>query len=117
MVKARLAGILIICVMLLTMVAPQLATAAFDPLTDKPTNVAPYDNATQIGPSFVFQFSYPDPAPAEAILKQFQCRTPDGNYTTPLFDSGLVPEDTDEVYPAGLFAYGQTILLAGEGSG
>jgi PKD repeat protein len=109
MAKGRIVALVIIGIMLLTMLMPQLATAAFDPLTDKPTNLAPYNGATEIGPSFTFLYSYPDlTSPDEAIGKRVQYRTASGNYTTPLFDSGWVSIDTVTVYPEGLFAYGTT---------
>ena len=107
MTRSRIVVVVILSIMLLTGMMPQLASAAFNPATDRPLNLAPYDNATEIGPAFVFEFSYPDPTPEKAIGKQVQWRADDGNYTTPLFDSGWVVITTDTVYPEGLFAYGQ----------
>ena len=93
--------------MLLTAVMPQLAVADYT-LSDKPTNLSPYNGATEIGPSHVFEMLVPDPGPDEYIAKQVQYRTPEGTYDLPLFDSGFVLADTDEVYPAGAFDYGET---------
>jgi PKD repeat protein len=109
MAKGRIVALVIIGIMLLTAVMPQVASAAAYTPSDKPDLVAPYDNATEIGPSFVFRFSSPDPAPdAEYYGYQVQYRTPVGTYDLPLFDSGFQPSGEEAVYPAGAFDYGET---------
>jgi PKD repeat protein len=110
MAKGRIAALVIIGIMLLTAVMPQLAYAAYTGL-EKPTNLSPYNGATQIGPSHVFSFSYPLPTPDSPYAYQMQYRTPAGTYALPLFDSGyVIPGDwaaVQPVYPEGVFDYGE----------
>ncbi len=107
MARARLLAALIIGALLLCMAGPQLALA--DPF-GQPDNFAPVDGATEIGPTFEFQFDYPpDPAGLELYATQWQWRTPTGNYDSPFYDTGvLVGDSILATYPAGLFAYNQT---------
>lgn len=106
MAKLRMAGILIVCVMLLTMIAPQLAVAAYSP-TDKPVNVIPYDGATEITPSHGFAADWGSLDPEIAYRLQWKVIEAGGDWDHPLWDSGATT-DNFTLPEEGILDYGRT---------